>query len=49
MNIQFYYAINQAVHSSLLHMQRLYSEVASSITMVAAARVVLNKQRHYTN
>lgn len=37
------------VKSSLLDMQRLYSEIASSITTSIAARTVLNKQRQITN
>ena len=36
----------KGVRSSLLDMQRLYSEIASSITTAIAARTVLNKQRH---
>jgi len=36
----------KSVRSSLLDMQRLYSEIASSITTGIAARTVLNKQRH---
>jgi|EP00979_Chaetoceros_neogracilis_P005615 hypothetical protein len=33
------------VHSALLDVQRLYSEIAASITTTLAARIVLNKQR----
>jgi hypothetical protein len=34
------------VHSALLDVQRLYNEIAASITTSLAARTVLNKQRH---
>lgn len=34
------------VRNSLIDMQRLYSEIAASITTTTAARTVLNKQRH---
>lgn len=34
------------VHGALLDVQRLYNEIAASITTSLAARTVLNKQRH---
>ena len=36
----------RSVRNSLIDMQRLYSEIAASITTTTAARTVLNKQRH---
>ena len=37
------------VRTALLDMQRLYSEIAASITTSIAARTVLNRQRKFTN